>query len=144
MPKLSPLVARQFVKVIRASEAFATLSPFELTMFEVIETLTEEGFTLTVQQERNLMDLHMKMMSGGVKPPARGPQSPGQRPAHRRGPKFVARHERGGAGICWFGPPAKRSRLRSPPGPRRPRQATVGRPQPRRPHAAQLRLGTKP
>lgn len=67
MSKLSPLVARQFVKVIRASKSFGTLSPFELTIFEVIETLTEEGFTLTVQQERNLMDLHLKMMSGGVK-----------------------------------------------------------------------------
>ena len=67
MSKLSPLVARQFVKVIRASKAFATLSPFELTMFEVIEALIAEGFNLTLQQERNLMELHMKMMTGGVK-----------------------------------------------------------------------------
>ena len=65
--KLAVIAVRQLVKAIRTSPKFGTLSPFELSMLDTIDALSGQGITLTLQQEKNLLELHRKMLTGGVK-----------------------------------------------------------------------------
>jgi hypothetical protein len=65
--KLAVIAVRQLVKAIRTSPKFGTLSPFELSMLDTIDALSGQGIALTLQQEKNLLELHRKMLTGGVK-----------------------------------------------------------------------------
>jgi hypothetical protein len=66
-PKFAAPVVRQVVKAIRMSKEFGTLSPFEMSLLDATDALASQGIPLTLQQKKDLLELHRKMLTGGVK-----------------------------------------------------------------------------